>query len=64
MIKMDGDEAVKKIREMGIDIPIIAITANVSEMEMQRYYKIGFNGCVGKPIDEKHLKLTIDQVTS
>jgi two-component system cell cycle response regulator DivK len=33
------------------DIPIVAVTAHVSEESMQRARRAGFNGYIGKPLD-------------
>ncbi|RLC12010.1 MAG: hypothetical protein DRI57_18200 [Deltaproteobacteria bacterium] len=57
---MDGLEATMKIREIEQDggkkrIPIIALTAGVSESEKDEIIKAGLDDYVSKPIDRKHL---------
>lgn len=55
---MDGIEATKKIRRMGIDqftLPIVGLTASFQRSELNSYLDIGMNDCLGKPI--KHISL-------
>ena len=57
---LDGLEATMKIREIEQDggkkrIPIIALTAGVSESEKDEIIKAGLDDYVSKPIDRKHL---------
>ena len=52
---MDGFEAVKKIREIIKDIPIVAMTANVLSEDRERYIESGMVDCVGKPFTSKEL---------
>jgi len=46
---MDGIEAFKIIRDKS-NIPIIAVTANVMNEDVNRYRKIGFNCILSKPV--------------
>lgn len=48
---MDGIEAHRNIKFSYPDIPIIALTANVLEQDVQLYNEEGFTACVGKPIE-------------
>jgi two-component system cell cycle response regulator DivK len=48
----DGYEALEKIRTSPYkDIPVIAVTANASQDELNRAKAAGFDGFVGKPLD-------------
>jgi two-component system cell cycle response regulator DivK len=48
----DGYEALRKIRtSLYKDIPVIAVTANASQDELNRAHAAGFDGFVGKPLD-------------
>ena len=53
---MNGFDATKYIREvLKLDIPIIAVTASVTPENVQEAEKVGMNGYVAKPVDEKLL---------
>jgi len=52
---MDGIEATKKIRDMGYDAPIIALTANTVMGQSELFIKNGFSGFISKPIDVNRL---------
>jgi len=56
MPEMNGFETTDYIRNtMGSKIPIIALTADVSDMDVEKCTKIGMNDYISKPIDEKLL---------
>lgn len=50
---MDGLEFTKNIRKIDQykSIPIIALTANVQEEQVENYYKVGMNNCLMKPVN-------------
>ena len=50
MPEMDGIEACQVIRKMGLDTPIIAMTANAMIGDKEIYLEAGMNGYVSKPI--------------
>jgi signal transduction histidine kinase/CheY-like chemotaxis protein len=56
---MDGYESTKKMRLNGINIPIIALTANLPKDVEDEAYKTGFDDIVMKPFlpDELHNKV-------
>jgi signal transduction histidine kinase/CheY-like chemotaxis protein len=55
MPEMDGYEATRRIRAMGIahakTIPIIAMTANVFKQDVEKCLAAGMNDHIGKPLD-------------
>ena len=53
---LDGISATKKIRELGIEIPIIALTANALDGDRERFIAQGMNDYIAKPIDFKQLE--------
>ena len=58
MPKMDGYEAVKRIRAMdgrGREIPIIAMTANVFKEDVAKCISAGMNDHLGKPVEPAEL---------
>jgi len=52
---MDGLEASVKIKELGINVPIVAMTANVMFNDREIYKKSGMIECVGKPFTSQEL---------
>lgn len=63
MPNMDGYEATKKIREMdrkdAATIPIIAMTANAYDSDIEECMKCGMNAHIAKPIDTNDLYDTL-----
>lgn len=53
MPEMNGVEATKKIRNMGINIPIVALTGIASSKEKDEFKNAGINDILIKPIDFK-----------
>ena len=55
---IDGPEAARRIRALPGDVasvPIIALTANALQTDVERCLKAGMNAHVSKPIDPRHL---------
>lgn len=53
---MNGFEATEHIRNtMGLKIPIMALTADVTTVDLEKCRAVGMNDYVSKPIDEKVL---------
>ncbi|RXE96898.1 PAS domain S-box protein [Pseudoalteromonas sp. PS5] len=61
---MDGVDAIKAIRKLDIKIPVIALTANVMVEDVKRYFKIGFNAHIPKPIELSILYGVLSDYTS
>jgi PAS domain S-box-containing protein len=59
MPKMDGLEASEKIRAMGHETPIIALTANAYSEDEERCIAAGMNAFMTKPINLELLKQTL-----
>ncbi len=63
---MDGLEATKAIREMGRDdaqsIPIIALTANAFDEDVQRSMQAGLNAHLSKPVEPDNLFETLENL--
>ena len=56
MPEMNGFEATKYIRDiMRLEIPIIALTADVTTVDVGKCKAVGMNDYISKPIDEKLL---------
>jgi PAS domain S-box-containing protein len=56
MPEMNGFEATEYIRKtMNMDIPIIALTADVTTVDLEKCKAVGMNDYLAKPLDEKLL---------
>ncbi|MBN2886569.1 MAG: PAS domain S-box protein, partial [Chromatiaceae bacterium] len=58
---MDGLEATRRIRERGLDLPVIALSASVMEDDRHRARAAGMNAYLAKPIDIQALYRTLCQ---
>jgi len=56
---MDGYTATRRLRELGIDVPVIAITAHAMASDEQRCRQAGCSGYLSKPVDGQRLLETI-----
>ena len=61
MPEMDGMEATKEIRKIrsSKDLPIVALTANVLQEEVEKYKELGMNDHIGKPFERSELETII-----
>lgn len=60
MPKMGGVEAAKAIRnDLGLKIPIIALTANAIKGDKEKYLGVGMDAYISKPFDEEELFQTL-----
>ena len=66
MPRMDGLEAAAAIRAMdradAKTIPIIALTANAFDEDVQRSLQAGMNAHLSKPVDSEHLYQTLEEL--
>lgn len=62
MPKMDGYEAIRKAREIGIDTPIIALTANAVVGQREKCIEVGATDYVTKPMNRESIKQIIDKL--
>jgi len=60
---LDGVETTRAIRQdLGIDIPIIALTAHAMKGDKNRFMEAGMNGYIAKPFDMEKLRNEIERV--
>ncbi len=66
MPEMDGLEATAAIRALdrpdAAVIPIIALTANAFDEDVQRSLQVGMNAHLSKPVDPEHLYRTLEEL--
>ena len=66
MPEMDGLEAASKIRAMdrpdAASVPIIALTANAFDEDVQQSLQVGMNAHLSKPVEPDHLYLTLEEL--
>jgi len=61
MPNMNGYDATRKLREMGVKTPIIAVTASALQEEQKRALAAGMNHCLTKPFKKKDLVPVLDR---
>jgi len=65
MPEMDGYEATKNIRALDIAkakiVPIVALTANTFQEDIERCLGCGMNGHIGKPMDFDRIILQMQE---
>ena len=57
-----GIEACQKIRALDNQVAILAVTANIMTEDVKVYMEVGFDACVGKPIDVDDLAGRVSEV--
>ncbi|GGO64501.1 response regulator [Bowmanella pacifica] len=58
---MDGLQALKLLRAVGVGTPIVALTANVMSEDIQTYLQTGFSDHLSKPIDRQKFARLLQQ---
>ena len=61
---MDGYEALRGVREIAPDVPVIALTAYAFETDRQRMFQAGFNECLAIPLRADELRTRITALLS
>jgi signal transduction histidine kinase/CheY-like chemotaxis protein len=64
MPEMDGWEATSRLREMGMEVPISALTASASEDVRERCFAAGMNAFLSKPLSMLNLERTLRAILS
>ena len=58
---MDGIETLSHIREMGLTLPVFALTANIAAGGEEFYRERGFDGYLTKPVNSRLLERTLKE---
>jgi CheY-like chemotaxis protein len=64
MPELNGIECTTQIRQAGIEFPIIAITATVSDSVREQCIKGGMNAFLGKPINFPELQRLVQEIAT
>jgi two-component system, OmpR family, response regulator len=62
MPEMNGVETVRRMREAGIQTPVVFFTANTHPIDLARYDGAGALGVIAKPFDPLTLADRVEQV--
>lgn len=60
---LDGYSATRKLRDLGVEVPIVALTAHAMQEEMQKSLAAGCTAHLTKPIDKSLLLHTLTTYT-
>ncbi len=60
---MDGYETTLKIREKGLKVPIVAVSANFESYSISKCLEVGMNDYISKPVDNYQLEKVILKYT-
>ena len=61
MPNMSGEEVLRKLRENGVNTPVIALTADAIEGQKEKYMSEGFDGYISKPINKEKLSYVLNK---
>lgn len=61
MPEMDGEQLQQELKQWKIDLPVVAVTGNVLEVDVKRYLSNGFVATIAKPIDIDQLIEVVEQ---
>ena len=61
MPNMSGVEVLRKLRENGVNTPVIALTADAIEGQEEKYMSEGFDGYISKPINKEKLNYVLNK---
>lgn len=62
MPEMDGVEATQRLREQGLETPVVGLTANAFEGQRESYLAAGMNVVISKPVDWDQLTSVLSAV--
>lgn len=62
MPRKSGVDALREMREDGLEMPVLMISAHLDAQEPERMAAIGANGCVPKPFEWDELIARIEEL--
>lgn len=60
----DGIETLSMLRDAGCNAPVVALTANSMQHEVEQYTSLGFSSVISKPIERQQFVETLDYYLS
>ena len=57
---MDGMETLRRLRELGVQIPVVALTAHNLKGDRERLMALGFDDFLTKPLSRTELKRILE----
>ena len=61
-VRMNGDAALAALRGAGHRVPVLAVTANATHDDRERYLSQGFADVVGKPFTLEQMHAALGRV--
>lgn len=59
---LDGEQTVRKMKELGLNVPVLILTLNTDEATILRLYRLGIRGYLSKDCTASGLREAIDDV--
>ncbi|RVW20217.1 Two-component response regulator ARR22 [Vitis vinifera] len=59
---MDGFEATKELRSMGVTSMIVGVTSRSQDSEIQAFMKSGLNACYVKPLNAEKVTAVLNEL--
>ncbi|KAJ9185755.1 hypothetical protein P3X46_005349 [Hevea brasiliensis] len=61
---MNGYQATKELRDMGVNCPIIGVTSSTEEAELEEFMEAGLDDCICKPLTIEKIACYLPGVAS
>lgn len=61
MPRMNGEQLLQRVQALGIQIPVIALTGNLSDADVARFKRAGFFALLFKPVDVNALRRSVGE---
>jgi CheY-like chemotaxis protein/signal transduction histidine kinase len=61
MPRMNGEQLLQRVQALGIQIPVIALTGNLSDADVARFKRAGFFALLFKPVDVNVLRRSVGE---
>ena len=64
MPRLDGVNALRIVRRLAPDLPVVMFTGQAGQGDIQESYKLGAVDCLPKPVSREKLLATLEKVVS